>query len=84
MSDTYMIYEYNYAGYYTGNSQTLLITQGYPAGWWAEGPLPDPIPSGQYARFNGQSWFLTDQPCPPEPAPPEPASEPVSEPPVVI
>ncbi len=83
MSDTYTIYEYNYAGYYTGNSQTLLITQGYPGDWWAEGPFPDPIPEGQFARFNGQSWFLTSDPCPPKP---EPQSEPapVSEPPVVM
>ena len=85
MSNSYRIYQYDYAGYYTGNYKDIPNDQGYPAGPWTDVPVPD-IPVGQYAVFDGQSWFLTSEPrpAPPDPTPvPEPEKV-ISEAPTVI
>ena len=71
MSDTYRIYQYDYAGYYHGIFQDIPSDQGYPAGPWTDVPVPT-IPDGQFAVFNGQGWFLTSEPEPPMPPEPEP------------
>jgi len=71
MSDTYRIYQYDYAGYYHGVYQDIPVSQGYPAGPWTDVPVPD-IPAGQFAVFDGQNWFLTSQPEPPKPEPDAP------------
>lgn len=85
MSDTYRIYQYNYAGYYTGNYKDIPNDQGYPAGPWTDVPVPD-IPAGQYAVFDGIGWFLTSQPEPPQPDPTPVPEEvfPLSESPAVL
>lgn len=72
MSDTYRIYQYDYAGYYTGRYLDLKIEDGYPAGPWTDVPVPT-IPDGQFAVFDGQGWFVTSEPEPP--LPPEPVVE---------
>lgn len=71
MSDTYRIYQYDYAGYYHGIYQDIPSGQGYPAGPWTDVPVPA-IPDGQFAVFDGQNWFLTSQPEPPKPEPDAP------------
>lgn len=71
MSDTYRIYQYDYAAYYTGNFQDIPNDQGYPSQFWTTAPLPE-IPNGQFAVFDGTAWFLTYEQEPPRPPEPEP------------
>lgn len=68
MSDTYRIFEYDYAGYYHGVYQDIPMDQGYKPGPWTDVPVPD-IPDGQFAVFGGHGWFLTSEQEPPLPAP---------------
>ena len=74
MSDTYRIFQYDYAGYYHGIYQDIPVGQGYQPGPWTIEPVPT-IPDGQFAVFDGKAWFLTSEPEQPEPAPQEPAPE---------
>jgi hypothetical protein len=75
MSDTYRIYQYDYAGYYHGVYQDIPVNQGYPAGPWTDVSVPS-IPDGQFAVFDGTGWFLTSEE---EPLPPPPPPEPVED-----
>lgn len=68
MSDTYRIYQYDYAGYYHGIYQDIPSGHGYPAGPWTDVPVPA-IADGQFAVFDGEAWFVTSQEEPPRPDP---------------
>lgn len=74
MSNTYRIFQYDYAGYYHGIYQDIPVGQGYQPGPWTIEPVPT-IPDGQFAVFNGVGWFLTSEQEPPPPPPPEPIPE---------
>jgi hypothetical protein len=72
MSNT-TIHEYNEASYYTGNSM-VINEKGATPPYWTAAPFPI-IPYGEYAMFNGVSWYLTSQPQPePQPVPEPPAA----------
>jgi hypothetical protein len=72
MSNT-TIHEYNKASYYTGNSMVIDEKGAIPP-YWTAAPFPE-IPAGQFAMFNGVSWYLTSEPQPePQPAPEPPVA----------
>ena len=63
------IYEFDRFGYFTGRSAVIDEMGGIPV-YWSAAPFPE-IPDGQYAMFNGETWYLVSQPYI-EPLPVEP------------
>lgn len=54
------IYEFDRFGYSTGRSAVIDEMGGIPV-YWSAAPFPE-IPDGQYAMFNGETWYLVSQP----------------------
>lgn len=61
MSDTYKIYQYDYAAYFTGNVREISIYEGYEPYNWTTVEVPE-IPEGYFAKFHKdtQTWEITE------------------------